>query len=74
MLQLHKRALGIAQRSKTALNEDVLFVKALLEWFKHDFFKWFKKPNCPTIGACSHIIVVCVKGPEMFQMFSFLHV
>ena len=51
-LQVCQRAEVIAQNASPPLAEDVLCLKALLEWFKHDFFKWFKKPNCPTPGRC----------------------
>jgi len=46
-----QRAEVIRRNSQTVLAEDVLCMKALLEWFKHDFFKWFKKPNCTTPGC-----------------------
>ena len=46
-----QRAEVIRQNTPIPLAEDVLCMKALLEWFKHDFFKWFKKPNCSTQGC-----------------------
>lgn len=40
------------------LAEDELCMRALLVWFKRDFFKWFKKPNCSTVGTKMEFVLL----------------
>lgn len=46
-IQTHFKELKEQQRNgSTVEGDDVIFMKALLRWFKLDFFKWCNKPDC----------------------------